>query len=80
MDHQLQKYKEKIRIYKPSILINLIIRWIMVEFLWQNQSKKLVVENLQQILITGKASCKTEWQGSTKNNLINLSYPNREEN
>ena len=80
MDHQLQKYKEKIRIYKPSILISLIIRWIMVEFPWQNQSKKLVVENLQQILITEKASCKTEWQESTKNNLINLSYPNQEEN
>ena len=80
MDHQLQKYKEKIRIYKLLTRINLIIRWIMVEFPWQNQSKKLVVENLQQIPITEKASCKTEWQGSTKNNLINLSYPNREEN
>ena len=80
MGHQLQKYKERIRICKLSTRINLIIQWIMVESPWQNQSKKLVAENLQQIPITEKVSCKIEWQESTKNNSTNLSYPDQEEN
>ena len=80
MDHQQLKSKEKIKIYKLLTLINLTILSIMVEFPWLNQSKKLVVDNPQQIPTIVKVSCKTEWQENINNNLINLSYQDLEEN
>lgn len=52
----------------------------MVEYQWQNQSKKLVDVSHLQIQIIEKVSWKIESQESIKNSLISHWFQDQEEN
>lgn len=53
---------------------------IMVEFQWQNQSKKLVEDNLQSILTIDKVSWIIESQENINNSSISHLFQDQREN